>query len=637
MNLKLSAVTHNDQRLTSPITAFFDDAGGTVGRADHCTLALPDPERFISRKQAEVVAVTGGLFLIRNVGSANPIVIGQRSLALNESAVLQDGDLVRIAGYELQVSYTTQGPAPRPTVLQRSQPAVAPAAQQVAPQIAPPAVVQAPAATAVAANPFSDLLAPGSQSAGQPPASTAAAANPFADLLAPAPQPAQAPAARPDAWAPSPPAAAPVFSAPPAPLAPAANPFADLLAPGPQLAHAPVGLGAVSGSGGGNPFAGLLDGAPQRVNGSAPLDVFQAPPPAPREPDLMPAAAGIPTMAWQAPAPGAGTLPDDFDPFDLPPVKGLAPAAPMADPFGLVQNSKPQSIDRQFGLPAATEGRDPLADFMRPTTVDLLPGDKRAEPVIDILGTLAPPSAAMQETLGDVDRLAPIHDAFELPRPASAAPARAMPAPATAPAADVAGLWMAFCKGAGIQVAAPVDEAQLAQRLERVGRIVKAAVSGTQELMAVRASTKYEMRAQVTQIQARSNNPLKFAPDVRTGVEQLVEPAARGFLEGPAAMEDAMKDLIGHMIGSVAGMRAALEGSLDNFTPEMLEKTLGQGSMLDSLVPMGRKARLWELYLLRYQTLRESAQDDFHTVFGKAFLAAYEQQVERLKKKEAQS
>ncbi|MGM9485018.1 type VI secretion system-associated FHA domain protein TagH [Roseateles sp. NT4] len=635
MNLKLSAVTHNDQRLTSPITAFFDDAGGTVGRADHCTLALPDPERFISRKQAEVVAVTGGLFLIRNVGSANPIVIGQRSLGLNESAVLQDGDLVRIAGYELQVSYTTQGPAPRPTVLQRNQPAVSPVVQQAAPPVAAPVVVEAPAATAVTANPFADLLAPGAQAASPPSAS--AAANPFGDLLAPGPQPAQAPvAARADAWVPSPPAA-PQAVQPAVPQAPAANPFADLLAPGPQMAPASVGLGAVPGPGGGNPFSGLLDSAPQRVNGSAPLDVFQAPP-APREPDLMPAAAGIPAMAWQAPAPGAGTLPDDFDPFDLPPVKGLAPAAPMADPFGLVQNSKPQSIDRQFGLPTATEGRDPLADFMRPTTVDLLPGDKRVEPVIDILGTLAPPPMATQMTVSDADRLAPIHDAFELPRPVSPAPApRGAPAPAAASSADIAGLWMAFCKGAGIQVAAPVDEAQLAQRLERVGRIVKAAVSGTQELMAVRASTKYEMRAQVTQIQARSNNPLKFAPDVRTGVEQLVEPAARGFLEGPAAMEDAMKDLIGHMIGSVAGMRAALEGSLDNFTPEMLEKTLGQGSMLDSLVPMGRKARLWELYLLRYQTLRESAQDDFHTVFGKAFLAAYEQQVERLKKKEAQS
>lgn len=544
MNLMLSAVTHNDHRLTSPITAVFDAAGGTVGRADHCTLALPDPERFISRKQAEVVPVTGGLFLIRNVGSANPILIGQRSLGLNESAVLQEGDVVRIAGYELQVSYAAPQPpaAPLPVALERS-----PRAMEAAP-------------------------------------------------------------------------AEPVFS-PPA----AGHPFADLLGVAPQAGAAGLLATPGTGVGGANPFAGLLDAPAGR--GAAPLDLLAEPPPP--EPELLPPAAGVPAAALQAPA-SMGPLPDDFDPFALPPVRAAAPApAPAADPFGLLPAQRPQSIDQQFGLPGRTEGRDPLLDFMRPAAADVL-ATAAGAPAPDILAALAPPPVALDEA-GPSDRLAPLHDAFE---PTRIAPvARAAPAASPAAAADVAALWQAFCRGAQIQVAAPADAAQLAQRMEHLGRILRAAVAGTQELMAVRASTKYEMRAQVTQIQARSNNPLKFAPDVRTGVEQLVEPAARGFLEGPAAMEDAMKDLIGHMIGSVAGMRAALEGLLDRFTPEMLEQTLGQGSMLDSLVPMGRKARLWELYLLRYQTLRESAQDDFHAVFGKAFLAAYEQQVERLRKK----
>jgi FHA domain-containing protein len=54
--------------------------------------------------------------------------------------------------------------------------------------------------------------------------------------------------------------------------------------------------------------------------------------------------------------------------------------------------------------------------------------------------------------------------------------------------------------------------------------------------------------------------------------------------------------------------------------------------VLDSLLPVNRKARLWELYLQHHQAIREEAQEDFHAVFGKAFVAAYEQQVERLKK-----
>ena len=56
MTLTLRAVSLNDQPLTQPITAHFDLHGGTIGRADHNTLALPDPERHISREQAEITA-----------------------------------------------------------------------------------------------------------------------------------------------------------------------------------------------------------------------------------------------------------------------------------------------------------------------------------------------------------------------------------------------------------------------------------------------------------------------------------------------------------------------------------------------------------------------------------------------------
>ena len=192
-------------------------------------------------------------------------------------------------------------------------------------------------------------------------------------------------------------------------------------------------------------------------------------------------------------------------------------------------------------------------------------------------------------------------------------------------------MWQAFCEGAGIGVPLPADPAQAEARMRQIGQVMRTAVEGTRELMAVRASTKYEMRAAVTQIMARSNNPLKFAPDTRTGLEQLVQPATRGFLEGPAAMDDAWRDLVGHSIGTVAGMRAAIEGMLDRFDPASLEQTLGAGSMLDSLVPLNRKARLWELYLQRYRGIKEEAQEDFHALFGKAFVAAYEQQVERFR------
>ena len=150
--------------------------------------------------------------------------------------------------------------------------------------------------------------------------------------------------------------------------------------------------------------------------------------------------------------------------------------------------------------------------------------------------------------------------------------------------------------------------------------------------MAVRAATRHELHAQVTVIRPRNNNPLKFSPDAQSALEQLLQPPLRGFLPGPAAMTDAMNDLVGHAIGTMAGTRAALEGVLGRFAPKDLEAKLVGKSMLDSVLPMNRKAKLWELYLQHYDTIRDEAQEDFQALFGKAFLAAYEQQLERLRR-----
>ena len=136
-------------------------------------------------------------------------------------------------------------------------------------------------------------------------------------------------------------------------------------------------------------------------------------------------------------------------------------------------------------------------------------------------------------------------------------------------------------------------------------------------------------------IQARNNNPLKFSPDARSALEQMLQPPMRGFLAGPAAMTDAMHDLVGHTIGTMAGTRAALEGVLDRFTPQQLEAKLTVNSVFDSVLPMSRKAKLWALYLQHYEAIRNEAQDDFHSLFGRAFLAAYEQQLERLQRDES--
>lgn len=199
-----------------------------------------------------------------------------------------------------------------------------------------------------------------------------------------------------------------------------------------------------------------------------------------------------------------------------------------------------------------------------------------------------------------------------------------------APASDAAALWGAFCEGAGVRMAPPQGADPELMRL--AGSLLRATVDGMLQLMAVRAAARLELPAQVPAIQARISRPGAFSPDAQSALEHLLQPPAGGLLPGPAAVTEAMDDLVGHAIGTMAGTRSALEGVLARLAPQSLEARLVGQTMLDSLLPMARKAKLWELFRQHYEGIRAEAQKDFHALFGKAFLAAYEQQLEQLRR-----
>lgn len=511
MTLTLRAVSLNDSPLTQPITAHFDADGGTIGRADHNTMALPDPVRHISRQQAQITAERSG-YVIKNIGSANPILVRNQALAQGESAPLMHSDHVRIGGYLLEViDESTQGD--QATTIARGRGAADPMGG--APMYATPA------------GQVGEMGSPLSSS------------NPFADLLR--------------------------------------DPSAE------GSAHA--------------------------------------------------------------------RLPDDFDPFATAPAAGppaVRPPEMQQGTFGdLIPGTAPRSIDEIFGLKPAG-GRDPLADFIAdvgaPRADDTSP---RAPVSTDPLAMFAPSAERQSAWPAEVmpDRVPELHAAFVPPEPVDDQPhepaalgpvapdlptSEATCAPDAPASDDAAALWSAFCEGAGIRLKPPQGASPELMRV--VGRVLRSAVEGTLQLMAVRQATRHELHAQVTVIRPRNNNPLKFSPDAQSALEQLLQPPMRGFLPGPAAMNDAMNDLVGHAIGTMAGTRAALEGVLGRFTPKDLEGKLADKSVIDSVLPMNRKAKLWELYLQHYDAIRDEAQEDFQTLFGKAFLAAYEQQLERLRR-----
>jgi FHA domain-containing protein len=112
----------------------------------------------------------------------------------------------------------------------------------------------------------------------------------------------------------------------------------------------------------------------------------------------------------------------------------------------------------------------------------------------------------------------------------------------------------------------------------------------------------------------------------------LLSPPARGFMEPDKAMRDAYDDLRAHQFGFLAGMRAALEGILKRFDPATLEAKLTEKSILASILPAKRKARMWDVFTELYGQISSEASDDFHELFGKEFLRAYNEYIDQLAK-----
>ena len=432
--------------------------------------------------------------------------------------------------------------------------------------------------------------------------------DPFADLLsglAPATPP---PSAR---------AAPKGNAAPPASLP---DPFAA--GPGP-------GGGAGRGAAADDPFADLLAptpaGAAKPAAGLGALDDFSdlAAPPAGK-------AAGIDAL-FGGPAGGGGL---GGDPLAL---------SPLADP--LRQPNTAGALDPLAAFEdLAPVAKAPRSDHLPIGQFGYVP--PAAMPASSsLLDDLAPPPAGGGLQFDDMTGLPIGHAPAPAPAPVPPPPAARVPAPpppvaaaaarapafAAGPAASSSpdALLAAFLHGLGSTHQMP--ELLTPGMMERIGVLLRCATEGTLQLLLTRQEFKREVRAEVTMIAAQANNPLKFSPTVEVALAHLLGPGVRGFMPAEAAMRDAFDDLRAHQFGVMVGMRAALAHVIERFAPDELEKKIAAKSALDSLFAANRKAKLWDQFIALYGGIASEAEDDFHALFGKAFIEAYEAQMARLK------
>jgi FHA domain-containing protein len=388
------------------------------------------------------------------------------------------------------------------------------------------------------------------------------------------------------------------------------DPFADLLSGlAPATPPAPV-RAAPKGSAG--PPASMPDpfaAAPGAASGAG-SDPFA---------DLL-----APTPAGAAkPAAGLGAL-DDFSDLATPPAGKAAGIDALfggssgggglgGDPLALSPLADP------LRQPNTAGALDPLAAFSDHAPVAKAPRSDHLP--IGQFGYVPPAAtpAAPPAAPSLLDELAPPPPPVVPRTPASAA----------GPAASPDALLAAFLRGLGSTHQMP--ELLTPGMMERIGVLLRAATEGTLQLLLTRQEFKREVRAEVTMIAAQANNPLKFSPTVEVALAHLLGPGVRGFMPAEAAMRDAFDDLRAHQFGVMVGMRAALAHVIERFAPDELEKKIAARSALDSLFAANRKAKLWDQFIALYAGIASEAEDDFHALFGKAFIEAYETQMARLK------
>jgi FHA domain-containing protein len=110
--ITITVTAHNAKPAAHPLSANFDESGGTIGRAPENTLVLLDPDRKISRTHA-TIEHRDGAYVLRDQSSVVPVIVNGQALGNGFEASLKDGDEIRIGPYELRVAAQAGG-AQRP-------------------------------------------------------------------------------------------------------------------------------------------------------------------------------------------------------------------------------------------------------------------------------------------------------------------------------------------------------------------------------------------------------------------------------------------------------------------------------------------------------------------------------------------
>lgn len=658
--LEVVAETYNKQTPLNPVATRLPADGGTVGRDADNTVVLWDPLNAVSRRHLRFARAADGGYEVANISSANHALVNDHNLVPGTRCQVRDQDRIQIGSFVLKIREVGTGGIDESALA--AAPADVGAARHVAPVgndvVDDPGYPEAPAAhpapqTVRVSEPIADdfLVDPFDA-----PASAGSSAALFGGLSDADPDevldttcsgprcddPMRAMDAhgieltalsgKRDELVSGPPVARTADSLLADPLTEKYRnrPAADCADPLKMFGDAGESVFSGLGLFGDDEPLGMDES--HHINHRVELSTPFAVPVAQAEPPQRPATAPAPQsiipdddFAWLADAhaapvsPDVGAVTDRVPDLREPPASGRKPEVDLAD--FVVHGDSTQRGRAQM------PGVSPIGGDDQP----LPPPVSRSAPA------QPGPERAASEALPMADRGCPAPAVREAaaPRPQTATPPAMTPVVTpvvthAAPPAErndasaEAELFRALLDGLGLS--SLPDRDQLDPEFMRLlGRLLRAGTQGTIDLISARATVKREVRANVTVIAPERNNPLKFSPDSEVGLMYLLGRPYPGFMEPVEAMREAYADLYSHQMGIVSGMRSALGHVLERFDPETIATSAQRNGLIEGLLAVGRKARLWDAYGRYFQNTREQAEDRFQDFFGAVFLDAYDE------------
>lgn len=589
--MRFSIVKSKNGQVPPQNSCDFLPPGGTIGRSVDNNLVLPDEERAISRLQAIVHISAEGACRITNRGNVTNIQLNHIPLECGRQVELQDGDILGIDDYQIQVSSLQQSAAPAPipapvpsvTCAIEIEPTVAPAKQQN---------------TEAIPNEIWDNLI--QEFAPQESVSTQATFNDDHH---------------------------PLLEEPRVELNPA-NPL-EQLANGVDLHHL-------------------------HSRQTDPATLFNSDTTLSRDhiladttPSALLAESSVPTnMAGPAHSIESHVDEQELDPLAL---FGTA-ATPIAtnhqnndDPLGLMTSS----AEPLMAVPVSFAPAQPISTPEPVLAAAPTPIEPKQE------ATISRPAPEVQPLRQEMQAPSPTTEPEPPKVQAQVAPAHSLTrsgnrlgidpvaysaeqpqnsAPASKSEMLEGPLLHALLQGLGLddlQTQPQFDE----QQLHQAGRLLSLFSQGTVALLSSRSIIKRNLHTQdTTMILDDANNPFKLLPSGKTVLMQMFGSKMQGFMPPEQSVRDALIDLQAHQLGMIAGIQALISAMLESFNPEFLEKKARHEGVMPRLtLPTRRKAALWDYYIKNHQKTAAELEDDFHTMFGEAFLRAYGLEINQYK------